>query len=183
MKRSAFQVFLLGALLSGCAGGPMPQTGEEYRAGIAKGGFGSEMKTYEVNRPYKKVADALVSKSKECLNVKLAKNKCIRQGVANSCKAYEVFYRPTVVKTASKTQLHVQWRRDPWDSMFLGGGQPPADGLFIAAFDVEPAGPGKTKVTTYGPSIDHLKTVPNAVKHWVEGTNMGCPDLTKPYYY
>lgn len=183
MKLSAIHVSLLGAVLSGCASGPMPQTGEEYRAGFAKGGFGAETTTYEVDRPYQKVADALVTKSKECLDVKLVKNKCVGQGVANSCKAYDVYYRPTVVKTASKTELHVQWRRDPWDSMFMGGGQPPAEGIFIAAFDAEPAGPGKTKVTTYGPSIDHLKTVPNAVKHWIEGTNMGCPDLTKPHWY
>ena len=57
------------------------------------------------------------------------------------------------------------------------------DGIFIAAFDVEPAGKNKTKMTVYAPSQEELRTVPNAVEHWARGSNMGCPDLTKPYWY
>lgn len=175
MKHHLVTAVLVGTVVSGCAMGPMPQTGQEYRAG-----YGSGVETLDIDRTYQEVAKTLKAKSEQCLKVKLHKTKCRTQ---LSCPKYEVFYHPTFVSGKNKSELHVQWRRKPWDSTFLGGGKPPEDGIFIAAFDVEPAGKNKTKMTVYAPSQEELRTVPNAVEHWARGSNMGCPDLTKPYWY
>ena len=169
-------------LISGCATVPMPQSAQEYRQGFAKGGFGAKLESYEVKRPYTSVAKNLKTKSKECLNVTLIKTKCTNRNL--NCKEYEAKYTPTFVSTPRKSELHIQWRRTPWDSAFLGtSGQPPAKGIFITVVDAEPAGKNTTKITMYGPSLEHLRTVPDAIKRWADGSNLGCPDLTRPYYY
>ena len=180
MNHRLFPVILISAVVSGCATMPMPQSAADYRQSFVQGGFGTKLESYEIKRSYSTVAKTLQKKSKECLDVTLIKTKCVNK----NCKEYEAKYTPTVVSTSKKTELHVQWRRTPWDSTFLGSsGEPPANGVYITVLDAEPAGKGKTKITVYGPSLDNLRTVPDAAKRWAAGTNLGCPDLTQPYYY
>ncbi len=167
-------VFLI---ISGCSFAPTPQNAAEFRKVVADGTFGSSLETIEIKRPYYKVARTLKKKSKECLNIKLIKTKCVNR----SCTDYHDTYTPTILSKKNKTEIHVQWERDPWNA--IGSGEPPAKGMYIGVFDVVPDGKNKTKLTVYGPSIEHLTTVHKAVKHWADGSNLGCPDLTQAYYY
>jgi len=174
MKYHLISSLLVGALLSGCATRPIPQTAAEYRNGI-------EAVVYKVDRPYSKVVDTLKTKSKECLDAKLAKRVCYNKV---SCLDSEVTYTPTMIAGKNKSELHVQWRKEPENAVYLGmSGKPPANGMYVFVFDVEPDGKSKTKVSVFGTTNSEYQTVPNAVKHWAKGTNLGCPDLTKPYYY
>ena len=178
--KTILSLFTISLIMSGCATVPMPQTAAEYRQGFAQGGFGAKLESYTVNRPYSKVANTFKKNSKKCLNITVKKSKCLN----NNCQDYLTKYTPTVLSNKKKIELHVQWERTPWDSTFLGtSGQPPAGGVYITVVDAVPAGKNKTKITVYGPSLDHLRTVPNAIKKWADGTNLGCPDLSQPYYY
>jgi len=175
-KNITMIIVLLGVV--GCASAPTPQNAGEYRESIKSGGYGTEYESYEVSRPFSVVSKTLKEKSNECLNIAIQETHCIRNG---NCSEHTSFYSPTVVSGENKTELHVQYRREPWDALFLGG-EPPADGMYIAVVDVQPAGNSKTKVDLYGLSVAAMRRVPEAIKHWVDGSNLGCPNLTKPYY-
>jgi len=89
-----------------------------------------------------------------------------------------------MISGKNKSELHVQWRKDPENAVYLGmSGKPPADGMYIFVFDFEPKGKNSTKVSVFGTTMSEYQTVPNAIKHWTNGTNLGCPDLAKSYYY
>lgn len=174
MKHQLISTLLLSTLLNGCATVPIPQTATEYRQMI-------EPVVYEVDQPYSKVVATLKTKSKGCLDAKLIKTVCQNK---LSCQEYEVTYTPTMVAGKSKSELHIQWRREPENSIYLGmSGKPPANGMYVFVFDIEPKGKSKTRVSTFGTTMSAYQTIPNAVKHWTNGTNLGCPDLTKSYYY
>ena len=59
------------------------------------------------------------------------------------------------------------------------GGKPPKGGNYIAVIDIFKAGRSKTKIKQYSPpGRKYFSKIPNAVKHWANKTNMGCPDYT-----
>lgn len=178
MNKLLFPLTLLCAAVAGCATGPTAQTGDEFRQSVQKGGFGTQLDTFEVNRKYTSVAKTLKEKSKECLNVHLVKRQCVNM----SCTDFDNYYLPTFKQSKNKVDLVVQWRRDPWRSVFTGG-KPPKDGVFITAVDVVPVGSKKSKVTIYAPSNKVSRTVPNAIKHWAIGDNLGCPDLAQTHWF
>jgi len=171
MNKKGYSIFLAGALLSGCA--PMPQNAEEFRKTIGAGGSGTSFETYEVNRPYSKVAATLKTKAKECLDAKVVVTECVNR----SCQSYDTYYLPTLVSGTNKTELHVQWKMVP-DKTNFANGKPPASGLYIAVADAVPVGNGKTRMSVYGMSRT-FGMVPEAIKHWANGTNMGCPNLSR----
>ena len=180
MKYILFSVITISVLITGCASGPVPKNATEYRDAIKKGGFGTNFENYVVERSYSKVAETLKKNANACLNKKVEKTKCPPGTL--TCEKHTAYYTPTIKSSKQKTELHVQWRRDHWGDKIALGETPP-DGLYITVVDVMPAGKGKTEVNLYGPSLEHLQTVPKAIKHWVDGSNLGCPNLGKPYYY
>jgi hypothetical protein len=165
----------MGTVLVGCASGPTPQNAAQYRSAVGKGGMGASLETYEVNRSYKEVAATLKAKANECLKARLVETECINR----SCKDREIIYTPTVVSGPKGTELHLQWRRVPMDSYFAGG-PPPPTGMYIMVADALPAGKNKTRLNVYAPS-SLFRSAPDAVKHWANGTNMGCPNFAGKY--
>jgi hypothetical protein len=169
------KIVLLGiavAVMTGCSSMPTPQNPDEYRKGVAEGAFGTKVDTYIVNRPYSAVAKVLQEKTKECLPARLTEERCVKR----NCRDYQVTYKPTLLKDSKKTELHVQWKREPDNDTYLGG-KPPADGMYVIVADAVPDGPKATKMTVYAPTM-YFVHMPAAVKHWVNGTNLGCPDFT-----
>lgn len=160
------------AVMAGCASTPTPQNPDEYRTAISKGVFGAKVDTYTVNRPYSAVAKTLQDKTTECLPAKTAEKRC----TAGVCKHFQSIYKPTLLKDSNKTELHVQYKREPDDGIYMGG-KPPSDGMYIIVADAVPDGPKATKMTVYAPTM-YFVHMPNAVKHWVNGTNLGCPDFS-----
>ena len=169
MKRLLFFILITSIFLTGCAFGPMPQNAKEYRDGMNKGGFGTSIESYVVNRSYSKVAKTLAAKTRECLHAEFTQTQCVN----NSCTDYHITYKPTITKGKKHTELYVQWKRDP-DNAWYVSGDPPPGGVYIAVIDAVPAGKAKTKITVYAPSMVYT-TIPKAVKHWVNGTHSGCP--------
>lgn len=173
VNRQFSLALVAGILITGCAVAPTPQNANEYRAGILKGGFGTSFETYEVNKPYANAVSTLKTKSDQCLNISLVETQCIN----NSCTDRDITYIPTLLSGKTKTELHVQWKRDPDDAIYLGG-KPPASGMYIAVVDLTPVSKTKTKVDVYAPNMV-FTMVPTAVKNWLNGTNMGCPDFSQ----
>lgn len=164
-----FIVLVISIFFSGCALGPMPQNPKEYRDGIMKGGFGTSFESYEVNKPYSTVAKILAAKTKECLYSELTQTQCVNY----SCAEYHITYKPKIIVGKTHTELSVQWKKDPDNAWYIAG-DPPPGGVYIAVVDAVPAGKAKTKVSVYAPSMVYT-AIPNAVKHWTQGTHSGCP--------
>lgn len=160
------------AVMAGCSSAPMPQNPDEYRDLISKGIFGAKVETYTVNRPYSAVTKVLQDKTKECLPAQVSGTRC----TAGVCKYYKSSYKPTLLKGSKKTELHVQLTIEPDDAIYMNG-RPPKDGTYIIVADAVPDGPKATKMTVYAPTMVYVH-MPNAVKHWVNGTNLGCPDFS-----
>src|SRR5438046_991010 len=101
MKRIAFGCILtLGA--AGCAV-QHPQTAQEFREKLP-GSFMGKVQTFEANRSVREVAKAFQARAPECLTVKV-------RTVSQSSTSYQnivAAYKPTVVVSEKRTELHVQ---------------------------------------------------------------------------
>ena len=84
-------------------------------------------------------------------------------------------YTPTFIATAKKTELHVQMKRAGGGMHELGA---PPDGYYRVVLDAVPVGQNRTKIDMYINSADD-NLIRNALRGWAQGTNLGCPDVTK----
>jgi hypothetical protein len=150
-------------LLAGCA----VKSAEEFRKAVRVTPF-TTVETLEVARSFKDVTETLRKKSKECLDVtvRLVCTNCIGKN-----ERFNVF-KPTFITTPNRTELHFQYTQ--------GGvieiGAPP-DGFYAIVLDATPIAKGGTKIEIYRASPDE-KFIHTAMRGWVTGDNMGCPDLT-----
>ena len=166
------------ALLSGCVSTPTPQNAEEHRKAIAQGIYGAKLETFVAKRPYKETAAMLKAKVSECLSARVDHQACRKSGfMGSSCNEYSDTYLPTVVAGAQRTELHVQIKHAGNGKGHINlGGQPAAGGRYVVVADLTSVENGKaTKVDIYGNNVE--QSIPRAIRHWVDGTNMGCPDF------
>lgn len=163
------------ALLSACASGPTPQNAQEYRQAVAKGGYGMMTETYEVKGAYNKVAATLNTKGNECFNKTVTTQEC--RGA--SCITRNFILIPRFTGKGNSAELVVQMKTNHVNAkdVYLGG-PPPESGMYVAVTDIAPAGSGTTKITMYATNVGIYGHIPKAVKHWANGTNLGCPDFT-----
>ncbi|MGH7257348.1 MAG: hypothetical protein ACREIM_03150, partial [Nitrospiraceae bacterium] len=84
-------------------------------------------------------------------------------------------YKPTVVVTGKKAELHVQQRHEQG---VINVSKEPEGGYYLLVADAQPVTPTKTRIDLYRPSMRHSVLI-QAVKNWATGENIGCPDLTK----
>lgn len=177
--KNAFSIAAITVtLLSGCSTTPPAQNADEYRKGVSQGAYGSEFETFVVKRPYKEVASVIKAKTRDCLNAEVANQSCRRSGfMSTSCNNYSDKYTPTVIDGLQKTELHVQFKRSGEGvGEFNLGGKPPASGMYMVVADVTSVENGKAaKVEIYGNQVQ--RSIPKAIRHWANGTNLGCPDL------
>lgn len=162
-------VALFTVLLSGCAT-HHPQTAEEFRKAVP-GAFMAKVETFEVNRPFRDVAKTFQQKAPECLNVRVRTTSQTRM-------SYQVIvarYKPTVVVTGERAELHVQQHHE---AGVLNVTKEPDGGYYLLVTDAYPLGKNRTRVQMYRPSMGHDVLI-KAIKGWASGKNVGCPDLTK----
>lgn len=164
-------------ILSGCAVHPTPQNAEEYRKVVRDGAYGTLIETYIVSSPYSTVSNRINKKAKKCLNKTFTKRVCTSTRSSTDCHDTSISFIPTVRKAKGKMELHMQRKSNPDTTIYVGG-EPPASGMYTSIIDIEPAGRNKTKITVYSPE-DFYKETPDAVRHWAEGTNMGCPEFVR----
>lgn len=170
MKTSIILFFIfLSALISGCSI-HHPQTAEEFRLGVPTAFLGG-VETFEVDRSYKDIGKTFQKKAPQCLGVTI-------ESVSQSSTSYSrvvTTYKPTVIITDKRTELHLQQN---FDSGVMTVSQVPPGGYYLFVVDATPIGKNKSKVDIYGPTMGY-DTVIKAFKGWATGKNLGCPDLTK----
>lgn len=174
MRFTYLFIFAFIAILSGCASGPTPQNAQEYRQAVAKGGYGTMTETYEVKGSSIKVAATLKAKSSECFNKTITTQECR----GPSCITRNFILIPRFSSNGNSAELVVQMKTNHVNAknVYLGG-PPPESGMYMAVADIAPAG-GNTKITMYATNVGMYGHIPKAVKHWANGTNLGCPDFT-----
>ena len=163
---SALVVFLL---MTGCSI-KHPQTAEEFRQGVP-GAFMAKTESYEVNRPFKKVASAFKKQAPKCLSARVRTE-------SRTNMSYQVIvtkYNPTVKVSKNKAELHLQQLHEKG---VMNVSKVPDKGYFLMVVDAVPVSKNKTRIDYYGPSMG-VETITKAIKGWATGKNMGCPDLTK----
>jgi len=168
---------IAGALVLGGCGG-MPKNAEEFRnftlertRALGSGPLGGVAKdTFEVERSFREVSSTLQKKSDECLKVAVRWNATNSYG--NTRSGVDTF-KPTFIAGPNKAELHVQLKR----SAVTEVGAPP-DGAYRVVLDATPVAAKRTRIEIYALSIDD-KLLRQAMRGWVQGSNLGCPDLTK----
>jgi len=126
-------------LLYGCAA-KGPQTADELRRAVAS----AKTETFEVRRRHRDVAESLQRHAGKCLNGR--------------------DYRPTLVVSARKAELHVH-REDP------------ADAHYVLVADAWPAPRGRTSVQLF--TYNGYDGLAAAVRAWASGKEAQCPDLSR----
>ena len=160
---------LLLGMLSGCAAMVAPQNPDEFRARIPE----SYKERHHIKRPYRVVADVLAKKARECLNISFRMEWVEYNGPYRHKRQTTVKYKSTMHEAGGKTVLAVQYKAIP--KLFPVQNEPP-DGIYAVVVDAYPSGNG-TQLDIYGLE-SNKRLVPQAIKHWANGTNMGCPDLS-----
>src|SRR5574342_864324 len=154
--------------LSGCIS--HPQTAEEFRKAVP-GAFSAKVETFEVDRPFSQVASTFQKMGPDCLS------KTIKT-TSRTNMSYQVIvttYKPTVLVTGKKAELHVQQHHEQG---VLNVSKEPDGGYYLLVADAQPVTQTKTRIDLYRPSLGHGVLI-QAVKNWATGENVGCPDLTK----
>jgi hypothetical protein len=157
--------------MTGC--GTMPQTADEFRAAVP-GAMTGKMETFEVDRPFSDVAATFREKGPECLNKTVTTTSTTPGNYGPVVSTYTVTYKPTVLVTENKAELHVQQHTPNAVKVY----QEPEGGYYLLVADAYPAGENRTRVDVYCPSIGHSVLI-DAVKGWGTGEVAGCPDLTQ----
>ena len=169
MNRYCAYILVLSSLaLTGCIS--HPQTAEAFRKAVP-GAFTAKVETFEVDRPFSEVAGTFQKMGPNCLS------KTIKT-TSQANMSYQVIvttYKPTVLTSAKKAELHVQFHHDQG---VVNVGKEPPGGYYLLVADASPVTQTKTRIDLYRPSMGHGVLI-QAVKNWATGENVGCPDLTK----
>ena len=174
-QQKRLPLIAVALLLVGC--GTMPQNAEEYRqqtlqakrAGL--GIFGVSAETFEVARPFQEVSSTLQKKSGECLARTIRWTATSAQYI-NTRSGVDTF-KPTFIAKSNRAELHVQLKRSAVHEV----GAPP-DGSYRIVLDATPLAAKRTRIDIYMNSADD-SLLGKALRGWVQGDNLGCPDLTK----
>lgn len=162
--------FVVAALaLAGCV--DFPQNAQQFREQVPGATFGQKQ-TFEAKRPLREVAKTFQAKAPECLNVSV---RTISQ-TSTSYQNILTTYKPTVLVSAQKAELHVQ--RHYQGGGVIIPGKEPEGGLYMLVADATPIDRSRTRIDIYAPTHG-ADTMIRAVTGWATGENVGCPDLTK----
>lgn len=174
-KQRGLPLIAVAFLLVGC--GTMPQNAEEYRQQMVQGKraglgmLGVSVDTFEVARPFQEVSSTLQKKARECL-ARTIKWTATSAQYFNTRSGVDTF-KPTFIAKSNRAELHVQLKRSAVHEV----GAPP-DGSYHMVLDATPLAAKRTRIDMYMNSIDD-SLLGKALRGWVQGDNLGCPDLTK----
>ena len=162
-------------VLGGCSTLQPPQTAEAFRR-EASGALLPRTGAVEVGRPFREVADALRRKAPECLDRTATATVKTITNYQEIIRTYVTTYTPTVVDTAQRIELHVQWRTQ--GEIHLS--PTPAGGAYRLVVDAYPLGTDRTRLQWFAPSAEDDFLV-HAVRAWASGENEQCPDFTRQW--
>lgn len=158
-------------LLGGCASGGAPKNADDFRQQVSSRGPFKIVDSFEVARPFGDVATTLRKKTDECLQVRMN----WQTTGATIARSGTHTYKPTLIVNKNKAELHVQMKRVGGGVHELGA---PPEGYYRVVLDAVAAGSARTKIDIYVDSIDD-NVIRNALRGWAQGTNLGCPDVTR----
>jgi hypothetical protein len=164
-------IAIAAALLAGCAA-KQPMTADEFRLAVP-GAFMAKKETVEVNRSFRAVSDAFRKRGPECLS------GTIKTTVSQPGQSFQVIvadYKPTVVVTSERAELHVQERHKQG---VIRATQEPDDGHFLVVADAYPVERNRTRLELFGPTGGPGALIIRSVKSWASGESTACPDFTK----
>ena len=156
-------------LLSGCVT-QHPQNAEEFRK-MAPGAFMVKVETHEVNRSLREIGATFRARAPECLNMRVTTT-------SQTPGSYQVIvsaYRPTVVVTNERVELHLQRHHEKG---VLAVTKEPEGGYYLIVADAYPVDAKRSRLQIIGPSKGY-DVIYRAIMGWATGKNLGCPDLTK----
>ena len=170
LKLKPSLALVCAVLLTGCAGVGSPNNADEFRKSTqtAPAMFG-KTKTFEVSRSYNDVSDTLRKKSDECLNV------AINWSNSNGNSGL-VTYKPTFRASSTRAELHIQRKSEGGRHIVIGE---PENGSYRVVLDATPLSRNRTRIDLYIASAIDDKLLVTTLTHWVNGDNLGCPDLTQ----
>ncbi len=171
-----FSLIVVTLCLEACAGAP--KNAEEFREMVRSGAKYNlkTVETFEVARPFADVSATLRKRTDECLKVTMTAQGTARGNVGAFVERTTTHtYKPTFIATAQKTELHVQMKMAGGGTHEFGA---PPDGYYRVVLDAVPAGKNRTRIDMYINSADD-NLIGNALRGWAQGTNLGCPDVTK----
>jgi hypothetical protein len=156
-------------LLAGCVT-QHPQNAEEFRK-AAPGAFLAKMETHEINRSMREIGATFRKRAPECLNVRVTTT-------SQTPGSYQVIvsvYKPTVVVTAERAELHLQRHHEKG---VLAVTKEPDGGYYLIVADAYPVDAKRSRLQIFGPSMGY-DVIYRAIIGWATGKDLGCPDLTK----
>lgn len=166
-------VLLLGILLAGCAGRQQPMSADEFRQAIGGGAFMTKKETIEVNRPFRAVADTWRKRAPECLSVTV-RTTSTQPGV--SSQVIDARYKPTVLATNERAELHVQERHTRG---VIRAMKEPEEGHYLVVADAYPVDKNRTRLELFGPTGGPGQLIIRSVKSWASGESTACPDFSR----
>jgi hypothetical protein len=167
-RNTAFGI-LAAIALSGC--GSFPSTPDIMVQNAKEGKAYSDKDVFEVNRPIAQIESVFRKKADECLRAKTES----RRYEGGMYRREVRVYTPKVVADKQRVRLTVQTITVEGATE---GGPIPDDGWYILVADAYPVNAKTTRVESYV-QWPGWRSAFRAVKHWSNGTNMGCPDLTE----
>lgn len=165
---------LFAVFLAAC--GSMPKTPDLLVENAKGGGMFSEKETFEVSRPIAQVSDVLRKKAHECLQQQITS---VTQGDSSGGirlqqrQVQALTPKVTTDKQRTRLTLQVKTTQGPTEL-----GDIPPDGWYMLVVDAYPLGASRTRVESYYQHSSYHGAY-TAIKLWVTGANMGCPDLTQ----
>jgi len=158
--------------LAGCAA-KQPMTAQEFRDAITQGAMMTKKDTLEVNRPFRTVADTFRKRAPECLAASV-RTTSTQPGVSHQVIVAD--YKPTVIVTNARAELHVQERHKQG---VVRAAQEPDDGHYLVVADAYPVDKNKTRIELFGPTGGPGALIIGSVKRWASGESTACPDFRK----
>lgn len=164
---------LFAMLISGC--GSLPMTADEFRIAIPESRLGKK-ETFEVKRSVNAVARTFKKQAPKCLNKQVRVRTTTPGQYGPIVSTHTVIYKPTVVTSPKKAELHVQQKMEAANMIRVY--KEPEDGPYTLVADATRVKKNRTRIDIYRGAIGN-KVLLKAVRGWVTGKNIGCPDLAK----
>jgi hypothetical protein len=172
--KNFFVVSLVALFLGGC--GSMPKTPELLIQNVNGGAAFSEKDTFEVKQPIATVSEVLKKKSHECFEQEISHtSQGDTTGGIRMDRHITRQLTPKVVVGKQHTRLVVQAKTTQGSTEL---GDIPPDGWYMLVVDAYPVNKNTTRVETYYQQTS-FRGAYTAIKPWITGTNMSCPDLTE----
>ena len=161
--------FVLTACTLGMKG--MPMNADEARQMFPKSMMG-ELKTFEVDRSYPRVAKTIEQKAHECFEIAVEVTSYGYESAAH----WTDYYKPTVIVGDTRTELHLQQHKKQGN--LIKPYEEPEGGYYMMVVDVDRISADKVQAHMYVPKIgyDHMVS---AIEGWIKGTSSLCPDMAK----